>query len=78
MVAVNEIKIDRKILKNISEIARKEGTNEETIINDILSEAVEEYDDCELLKKVKQAESEFKEGKTIRLEVDGFNKRYGL
>ena len=41
-------------------ILMKEGINEETIINDILSEAIEENDDCELFKKVKQAESEFK------------------
>jgi len=71
------ISIKDSLYKNISNIAKKEGTNEETIINDILIEAIEEYDNCELLEKVKQAEYEFKEGKTIKLDVDGFNKRYG-
>ena len=33
MRAVKEIKIDSKIFENISEIAKKEGTNEESIIS---------------------------------------------
>ena len=66
------------ILKAISEIANDERTDEKTIINDFLIEAIEKYNDCELLNKIKEEESEFKEGKTIRLNVDGFNKRYGL
>ena len=75
-VATIDIKLD--ILKGISKIAKDEGTDEKTLINNLLSEIVEEYNDCELLKNIKQAESEFEEGKTIRLDVDGFNKRYGL
>jgi len=75
-VATIDIKSD--ILKGISKIAKDEGTDEKTLINNLLKELIEEYNDCELLKKIKKAESEFKEGKTIRLDVDGFNKRYGL
>lgn len=71
-IATIDIKPD--VLKSINEIAKDEGTDEKTIINDLLSEAIEEYNDCELLKKVKRAESEFKEGKTIRLDADRFNK----
>jgi len=72
------VSIKDPLFKTICNIARKEGTSEETFINDILSETIEEYEGCELLKKVKLAESEFEEGRTIRLDVDGFNKRYGL
>jgi len=72
------VSIKNSLFKSISNIAKEKGTNEESIINDLLTEAIEEYDDCELLKKVQQAETEFEEGKTLRLDVDGFNKRYGL
>ena len=72
------VSIDTKILEGITKIAREEGTNEQSIITDILSEAIEEHEDSELLEKVKRAESEFEKGKAIRLDVDEFNKRYGL
>ena len=78
MDAITKIKIDAKILKSISKIAIKEGTNEESLINSMLSEAIEEYDDCKLLEKVKQAEAEFEAGHTITLTTDELRERLGL
>ena len=77
-MSIGFVEIKPNLLKAISEIAKDEGTDEKTIINDFLTEAVEDYNDCELLEKIKQADNEFKDGKSIRLDVDGFNKRYGL
>ena len=77
-MTIATIYIEPDILKGISKIAKDEGTDEETLINDLLSEVVEEYNNCELLENIKKAETEFRDGKTIRLDVDGFNKRYGL
>ena len=72
------VSIKGPLFKTISKIAMKEGTSEETIINDILNEVIEEYEDCELLEKVKQAEAEFEAGHTITLTPDELRERLGL
>ena len=57
--------IKQDILKNIVRIAKIEGTDEKTLINDILSEAIEEYDNCVLLKKIKEADARIDEGESV-------------
>ena len=53
------------LLKAISKIAKDEGTDEKTIITDILSEAVEEYNDCELLDRLNKGVAEIREDKGV-------------
>ena len=67
IVIFTPIDIKQDILKNIVRIAKSEGTDEKTLINDILSEAIREYDNCELLKKVKEAEARIDEGRVFLL-----------
>ena len=62
-VATIDIKPD--ILKIISKIAKDEGTDEKTIINDFLSEAIEEYTDCELLERLNNGVAEIRAGEGI-------------
>ena len=62
-VATIDIKPD--ILKIISKIAKDEGTDEKTIINDFLSEAIEEYTDYELLERLNNGVAEIRAGKGI-------------
>ena len=62
-VATIDIKPD--ILKGISKIAEDEGIDEKTLINNILSDAVEEYNDCELLLRLKKGVAEIREGESI-------------
>ena len=50
------------------EIAKSEGTDEKTLINDILSEAIHEYDNCGLLKKVKEADARIDDGESVSVE----------
>ena len=70
--------IDTKVLESISKIAKDEGINEESIINEFLNEAVEDYDDCELLERLKKSDAEIRDSKGITLGADEFDKRYGL
>jgi predicted transcriptional regulator len=63
MIATIDIKPD--ILKVISKIAKDEGTDEKTIINDFLSEAIEEYTDCELLERLNNGVAEIRAGEGI-------------
>ena len=53
------------LLKAISKIAKDEGTDEKTLVNDILSEAIEEYNDCELLERLNKGVAEIREGKGV-------------
>ncbi|MDR3063536.1 MAG: hypothetical protein LBU40_05290 [Methanobrevibacter sp.] len=62
-VATIDIKPD--ILKIIRKIAKDEGTDEKTIINDFLSEAIEEYTDCELLERLNKGVAEIRAGEGI-------------
>ena len=59
------VDIKQDILRVISEIAKDEGTDEKTIINDFLSEAIEEYNDCELLERLNKGVIEIKAGQGI-------------
>ena len=52
--------IEDNLLKSIKDIAKKEGTNEETFIKNILSEAVENYEGCELLERLNKGFAEIK------------------
>ena len=54
--------------KIILEIAKSEGTDEKTLINDILSEAIREYDNHGLLKKINEAEAIIEEEDSISIE----------
>ena len=78
MATVKDIKIDTKILESISKMAKEAGTNEEILIHNILSEAIEEYDDCDLLKRLKKGETEIKEGKGIKLSMKELSERLGV
>ena len=62
----NDIKDD--ILKNILRIAKSEGIDEKNLINDILSNAIQEYDNCGLLKKIKEADARIDDGESISVE----------
>jgi len=64
-MTVANIDIKPDILKAISKIAKDEGTDEKTIINDFLSEAIEEYADCELLERLNNGVAEIKAGEGI-------------
>ena len=64
-MTVANIDIKPDILKVISRIAKDEGTDEKTIINDFLSEAIEEYTDCELLERLNKGVAEIKAGEGI-------------
>jgi hypothetical protein len=78
------IKIEDKILKTISEIAKEENTTENHIINKYLKKGIEnDHDDEytkeeeeELLKDIKEAEQGIKEGRYVRLDIDSMDERY--
>ena len=53
---------------DIVRIAKNEGIDEKTLINNILSEAILEYNNCELLKKVKEADARIDKGESISVE----------
>ena len=53
------------LLKAISKIAKDEGTDEKTLVNDILNEAVEDYNDCDLLKRLNKGVAEIKAGEGV-------------
>ena len=57
--------IEDNLFKSIKEIAKKEGTNEEIFIKNILSEVVKNYDDCELLERLNKGLAEIKTGDGI-------------
>ena len=53
------------LIKAISKIAKDEGTDEKTLVTDILSEVVEEYNDCELLERLNKGVAEIRAGEGI-------------
>jgi len=64
-MAVANVDIKPDILKVITQIAKDEGTDEKTIINDFLSEAIEDYANCELLKRLNNGVAEIRAGEGI-------------
>jgi hypothetical protein len=62
---IKEIKIDTRLLESISKIAKDRGTDEDILITDILTEAVENYGSCGLVERLDEGLVEIKAGDGI-------------